>query len=280
MTGEEKTALASFLNLASDYLNDGHTRDREGQVFSDDAPPLIDAANPPPALPLAYMTEEPMESMEPSDSLESVESGKPAESAEVADSAEIEDSLGAVAAEISNCRSCGLCATRKNTVPGEGVSRPLVMVIGEGPGANEDATGRPFVGRAGQLLDKMLASIALSRDKNCFIANMIKCRPPENRDPAPQEMAACLPFLERQILLLRPQVILCAGRIAAQNLLKTGKGHSPWRGEFAELRVKDAVFPVLSTYHPSFLLREESFKRQAWEDLKLLKSRLTIPDKE
>jgi len=270
MTGEEKTALANFLNLASDYLSDGHALHKESQVFSDDAPPLIEVENPSPALPLAYMTEE------PADSSGFIEPAEPEPGELVAS----EDSLDAVAAEISVCRSCGLCATRKNTVPGEGVSRPLVMVIGEGPGANEDATGRPFVGRAGQLLDKMLASIALSRDKNCFIANMIKCRPPENRDPDPIEMAACFPFLERQILLLRPQVILCAGRIAAQNLLKTGKGQSHWRGEFEELRLGDAIFPVLSTYHPSFLLREESFKRQAWEDLKLLKSRLTLPEKE
>ena len=254
MTGEEKIALANFLSLASDYISCGHARNRESQVFSDDAPPPIDGENPPSALPLAYMTEEPSDYAE--------------------------DSLDALAEEISVCQACGLCATRKNTVPGEGVNRPLVMVIGEGPGADEDAAGRPFVGKAGQLLDKMLASIALSRDKNCYIANMVKCRPPGNRDPDPQEIAACFPFLERQILMLRPQIILCAGRIAAQNLLKTNTGLNALRGKFAELRVGETVFPVLSTYHPSAILRNESYKRPAWEDLKFLKSHLTIPDEE
>ena len=267
MTGEEKTALASFLNLASDYLNGGHALHKESQIFSDDAPLPINEENHPSAIPLAYMTEEPSESFDSSES-EPGELEAP------------EDTLDAVAEEISVCHACGLCATRKNTVPGEGVNRPLVMVVGEGPGADEDATGRPFVGRAGQLLDKMLASIALSRDKNCFIANMVKCRPPGNRDPDPIEMAACFPFLKRQILLLRPQVILCAGRIAAQNLLKTSKSLSALRGAFSELKVGEVTFPILSTYHPSGILRDESKKRPTWEDLKFLKSHLTIPNEE
>jgi DNA polymerase len=148
------------------------------------------------------------------------------------------------------------------------------MVVGEGPGADEDSTGRPFVGRAGQLLDKMLESIGLSRSKNCFIANMIKCRPPGNRDPGSEEIATCFPFLERQITLLSPQIILCAGRVAAQNLLKTNTGINALRGEFKELSIGETKIPVLCTFHPSAILRDESLKRPAWEDLKLLKSRL------
>jgi len=185
------------------------------------------------------------------------------------------ENLAELAAAIHTCKACGLGAARTNAVPGEGAERPLVMIIGEGPGADEDASGRPFVGKAGQLLDKMLASIALFRDKNCYIANVVKCRPPENRDPEPGEIAACFPFLERQIALLRPRAILCAGRVAAQGLLKTSQGINALRGRFAEFSLGGReTIPVLCTFHPSALLRNEALKRPAWEDLKLLKFHL------
>ena len=280
MTEEGKTALTDFLNLTSDYLLDGHTR------FHKANEPVEQPKADNPAIPLAYLVEEPGENFEDNDiqapaySLDG--SSGPAGTA---------DSIETVAAEISACRACGLEATRTHVVPGEGAAQPLVMVIGEGPGADEDAQGRPFVGRAGQLLDKMLASIGLYRDKNCYIANMVKCRPPGNRDPAPDEVAACSAYLERQILLLRPKLILCVGRVASQNLLKTVKGINALRGEFAELRISPAaefeldessdnalseetVIPVLPTFHPSALLRDESLKRPAWEDLKLLRAKL------
>jgi DNA polymerase len=163
------------------------------------------------------------------------------------------------------------------------------MVIGEGPGGDEDRAGRPFVGRAGQLLDKMLASVGLSRNKNCFIANMVKCRPPGNRDPALDEIAACFPYLERQINILRPKVILAAGRVAAQSLLRTSRGINALRGGFSEFELavsgkteaaEAAVVSLLPTFHPSAILRDESLKRPAWEDLKLLRSRLNSFDME
>ena len=182
--------------------------------------------------------------------------------------------LEQIAAEVKACAACSLCGTRKNTVPGEGAPLPLVMIIGEGPGADEDATGRPFVGKAGQLLDKMLDSIGLSRNKNCFIANVIKCRPPNKRDPLPEETAACAHFLEQQIKTLRPKFILCVGRISAQFLLKTTEPLGGLRGKFLELAAGDAAIPLLVTYHPSALLRNEELKRPAWEDLKLLRARL------
>jgi len=238
MTAEEKTTLNDLLNLASDYLKDGHTHAHK-----------TDEPEEKTALPLAYMVEE-----EPED--------------------DGVDSLEAVAADVGVCEACGLAATRKNVVPGEGAINPLVMVIGEGPGADEDAAGRPFVGRAGQLLDKMLESIELTRGKNCYIANMVKCRPPQNRDPATEEISACYPFLERQIILLKPVFILCAGRVAAQNLLKTSRGINALRGQFLDLTIGDLTIPVLPTFHPSAILRDETLKRPAWEDLKLLKSRL------
>jgi DNA polymerase len=182
------------------------------------------------------------------------------------------DSLEKVAAAVRACTACKLAETRKNAVPGEGVLNPLVMVIGEGPGADEDATGRPFVGRAGQLLDKMLASIGLSRESNCFIANVIKCRPPANRDPQPDETAACASFLERQIQIIKPRFILCAGRIAAHTLLNTTEPIGKLRGRFVDFQTGDTTLPFLATYHPSALLRNEDLKRPAWEDLKLLRS--------
>ncbi|MDR1250713.1 MAG: uracil-DNA glycosylase [Treponema sp.] len=180
--------------------------------------------------------------------------------------------LTQIAAEIRSCTACALCETRTNAVPGEGAERPLVMVIGEGPGADEDATGRPFVGRAGQLLDKMLGSIGLSRNSNCFIANVIKCRPPNNRDPLPEERAACAPFLEQQIEILKPPYILCAGRIAAHTLLNTTEPIGSLRGTFAELRAAGRVIPLFTIYHPSALLRNEDLKRPTWEDLKRLRA--------
>jgi DNA polymerase len=186
-----------------------------------------------------------------------------------------DDNLAQIAADIRSCAACALRETRTNAVPGEGAERPLVMVIGEGPGADEDATGRPFVGRAGQLLDKMLDSIGLSRTSNCFIANTVKCRPPNNRDPLPGETAACVPFLERQARLLQPRIILCAGRIAAQTLLKTDEAVGRLRGRFTSVTVADNAVPLLVTYHPSALLRNEELKRPAWEDLKMLRAALS-----
>ena len=271
MTAEEKTALARFLDLADDYLRDGHVSERENYAFADEALPEKSS------LPLAYMIEEPSENDDyQADSADSTDFLKSAESVEP------ENPLKKISDAITACRSCSLGATRKNAVPGEGVSNPLVMVIGEGPGADEDSAGKPFVGKAGQLLDKMLASIGLSRDKNCYIANMVKCRPPENRDPGPDEITACLPYLEQQITLLKPRLILCAGRVAAQNLLKTSAGINALRGKFIEFKLNQAavlqneemVIPLLPTYHPSALLRDESLKRPAWEDLKLLRTKL------
>ncbi len=183
------------------------------------------------------------------------------------------DSLEAIAAEIEACRACRLCEQRKRAVPGQGPAAPLAIVVGEGPGAEEDAQGLPFVGPAGKLLDKMLASIALDRASNCFIANVVKCRPPQNRDPAPDEQAACLGYLRRQISLLRPMAILCVGRIAAQALLGGSEGVGKLRGKWREFE----GLPLLVTYHPSALLRDDSYKRPAWEDLKLFRERLS-PD--
>ena len=182
--------------------------------------------------------------------------------------------LGALQAEANVCAACVLSASRKSVVFGQGAQMPEVLVVGEGPGAEEDNQGLPFVGASGKLLDKMLASIGLSRNENCYIANVVKCRPPNNREPAPDERAACMPFLREQIRILKPRAILCAGRTAAQALLETTEGIN-------KLRTRQHDFggiPLIATYHPSALLRDESLKRPAWEDLKRLRE-LIAPGK-
>lgn len=181
------------------------------------------------------------------------------------------DSLAAIAAEVEKCRACRLCEKRNRAVPGQGPAQPLALVVGEGPGAEEDSKGLPFVGPAGQLLDRMLSSIGLDRGGNCFITNIVKCRPPQNRDPAPDEQAACMGYLRRQIALLRPKAILCVGRIAAQALLGASEGVGRLRGSWREFE----GLPLLVTYHPSALLRDDTYKRPAWEDLKLFRERLS-----
>ena len=186
-------------------------------------------------------------------------------------------SMQEIYAAVAQCSACVLGRTRTHPVAGEGpeeLSRLInsveVMVIGEGPGADEDRQGRPFVGRAGQLLDKMLEAIQLSRKTNCYITNVVKCRPPQNRDPAPEERSCCAAFLDAQIRLLRPKMILVMGRIAAQHLLQTSDGIGKLRGRFFDYQ----GIPLMPTYHPSALLRDESLKRPAWEDLKQFRARL------
>ncbi len=179
-------------------------------------------------------------------------------------------SLDELNAKILRCTRCGLARTRNNVVPGMGVQNPEVLVVGEGPGHDEDMQGLPFVGKAGILLDRMLAAIGLDRKTNCYIANIVKCRPPENRNPLPDEQAACFSFLEAQIHILKPKMILCMGKIAIEKITGQNISINAQHGEFFEYN----GIPVMPTYHPSALLRNEELKRPAWEDLKKFKRRL------
>ena len=165
---------------------------------------------------------------------------------------------------VANCTACGLHQGRTQTVFGVGDHNAQWMIIGEAPGAEEDRQGEPFVGRAGQLLNAMLLAIGLPREA-VYIANVVKCRPPGNRDPAPEEAAACEPYLKRQIALIKPKVILVVGRIAAHNLLKTDAPLGTLRGK--RWSYADTGIPVIVTYHPAYLLRSPKEKRKAWEDL-------------
>jgi uracil-DNA glycosylase family 4 len=167
-------------------------------------------------------------------------------------------------ATVAACTRCPLSATRTQTVFGVGSVEATWLIVGEAPGAEEDRQGEPFVGRAGQLLNAMLRAIGLEREQ-VFIANVLKCRPPRNRDPAPLEAAQCLPYLERQIALLKPRIMLAVGRISAQNLLKTDVSLGRLRGQVHHFGVSRV--PLVVTYHPAYLLREPAEKRKAWEDL-------------
>jgi len=173
---------------------------------------------------------------------------------------------------VAHCSLCELHATRTQTVFGVGDRAAELMVVGEAPGADEDRQGEPFVGRAGKLLNEMLLAIGLQRPQ-VYIANILKCRPPNNRDPQPGEVACCEPFLQRQVELVRPRVMLALGRVAAHNLLKTQDSLTRLRGR--DHCYGDGRIPVVVTYHPAYLLRSPQDKRKAWQDLLRARGLLT-----
>lgn len=173
-------------------------------------------------------------------------------------------------AECLACRRCGLCETRKHVVFGQGVPNAEVLFVGEGPGANEDEQGLPFVGRSGKLLDSYLEAIDLDRNRNIFIANIVKCRPPENRDPLPEESAACMPWLRQQFQLLRPKIVVCLGRIAAQQMIDKNLSVTKDHGNFFDKQ--GTLF--MATLHPAALLRNPHSKPQAFEDFVALRDKI------
>ena len=265
MTAQEKATMAAFLDVSSDYLFGGFKRAHGEYTFQDD----VNTSTSSPRSSVSPCEEK------PENAPVYLQTTQPCADPD-------NDSMEAIAAEIASCTRCGLCEKRINTVPGEGITEPLVMVIGEGPGEDEDKTGRPFVGRAGQLLDRMLGSkgkIGLSRETNCYIANILKCRPPGNRNPQPDEISACIPFLTRQIKLLKPKIILAAGNTAAKTLLDSNEGITKLRGSFTIfsgtlLMDGDFNIPLLPTFHPSALLRDEGLKTPVWEDMQTLRAKL------
>ena len=172
-------------------------------------------------------------------------------------------------AEISACSRCRLCETRNNVVPGEGNAHARLMFIGEGPGREEDAQGRPFVGRSGELLTRMIAAIGLKRE-DVYICNIVKCRPPQNRNPEPDEAAACMNYLRAQFALIRPQVVVLLGKVACRYVLKEEISVMREHGKWYER--KGTWF--MPTYHPSALLRDPSKKREAWDDFQKIQAKL------
>lgn len=236
MTGTEKKQIYTMLNTVSDWLNEysSFEENKSCPNLKDDLMPEL-------------KNEKPINSIQ--EEISAIEN---------------------ISSKIKNCTRCDLCKKRKNTVVGMGVQNPLVLIVGEGPGADEDESGLPFVGKAGQLLDKMLIAINLSRNTNCYIANIVKCRPPENRDPLPEEIEACSSYLAAQIAVLKPRMILALGRVAAQSLLNSSLGIGQLRGKILDYN----GIPFMATYHPSALLRNEDLKRPAWIDLKVFREKL------
>lgn len=185
--------------------------------------------------------------------------------------------LNEVTREIHNCSRCKLHEFKKNYVPGEGSVEPDIMFIGEGPGETEDNLGRPFVGKAGQLLDKLIERMGYTRE-SVFIGNILKCRPPDNRDPLPDEVAACKPFLERQLEILKPKVIVCLGKVALNNLLDRSLSIMKERGKTFYFK----GIPVIPTYHPAYILRQktkESTSKAKWDTWKDMQKVLEIVKK-
>lgn len=169
-----------------------------------------------------------------------------------------------------NCNKCALCETRNNVVFGVGNKNSNILFIGEGPGENEDLQGEPFVGKGGKLLDKMLAAVDLSRDKNIYIANIVKCRPPKNRDPLPEEQEFCIDWLRNQVLLIKPKIIVCLGRIAAMKIMNPNIKITKEHGKFIE---KNGVL-MMATLHPAALLRNPNNKPGAFEDFLKLREKI------
>ena len=191
--------------------------------------------------------------------------------------------LEKIAGEVNKCRKCDLGSLRTNAVPGEGHPHARIMFVGEAPGADEDAQGRPFVGRAGQLLDRVIEACGLKRS-DVFIGNILKCRPPENRDPRAEEIISCLPYLQRQIEIIEPQVIVALGAHAARTLLNTTKSIGELRGQFHEYYagIGRPSIKLMATYHTAYLLRNYSQenRRRVWEDMKKVLAELGLPTPE
>ncbi|MFA5555073.1 MAG: uracil-DNA glycosylase [Phycisphaerae bacterium] len=190
-----------------------------------------------------------------------------------------QNELEAVATQVAQCRKCELGSLRTNPVPGEGNPDARLVFIGEGPGADEDAQGRPFVGRAGQLLDKMIKAMGLQRS-DVYICNIIKCRPPGNRDPKPEEIFQCLPYLQRQLEIIQPEIIVALGAHAARTLLETTKPIGQLRGQFLDYYTSLGKPPIklMATFHPAYLLRNYSDdnRRKVWEDLQKVLAELGL----
>ena len=205
---------------------------------------------------------------------------EPQEQDDGAAAAEAQKQLEKINEEVDRCRKCELGSLRTNAVPGEGNPNARIMFVGEGPGADEDAQGRPFVGRAGQLLDKVITAMGLKRN-DVFIGNILKCRPPENRDPRADEIINCLPYLQRQIEIINPEIIVALGAHAARTLLNTTKPIGQLRGQFHEYYAGLGRPPIklMATYHTAYLLRNYSQenRKRVWEDMQKVITELGLP---
>ncbi len=222
---------------------------------------------PPPALPARDLFGNPIAEAVPRGSRPGIFAAETAEPP-AASLAEVRERLG-------DCRRCKLCEGRTNIVFGVGDERARLMFVGEGPGRDEDLQGEPFVGRAGQLLTKIIEAIGLTREQ-VYIANCVKCRPPDNRVPEPDEIAACQPFLRQQLAVVRPRIVVTLGSVATQTLLGTTRGITSLRGKFHQA----GEYRIMPTFHPAYLLRNPNAKREVWDDMKLVRDALAALERE
>ena len=202
---------------------------------------------------------------------------EPSKTEKIATCEEKQKQLEQIASICDKCQKCQLAKTRTNVVAGDGNPSAKIMFVGEAPGADEDAKGIPFIGRAGKLLDKIIAAMGLAR-KDVFIGNIIKCRPPANRDPKPQEIMQCMPYLTQQINVIRPKVIIALGAHAARTLLNTNKTIGQLRGRFEDFKTDEFTAKLMSTYHPAYLLRSYSpaNRKKVWDDMKMVLTELNM----
>lgn len=261
---QRKDAILREMGLAPLWRLRGVSEEQDATVVA--APVVLHEppATHPAAVPTAAPSLRPLRNVLPLAAMAAPEPERPTPVAVPAASVHVGD-LGwdALEARIRGCEACALCRRRKQAVPGVGDREADWLFVGEGPGAEEDERGEPFVGQAGRLLDNMLASIDLKRGEDVYIGNAVKCRPPHNRTPETAELAACFPYLQRQIELIRPRLIVALGRPAAQALLNQEIRIGAARGKLFSY----GSIPVIVTYHPAYLLRNLSDKAKAWEDL-------------
>lgn len=280
MNAEEKQAVYTLLRTASQNIYGYTPASFSEKELPEEPVPAVAAVPVPPATPSAEIHMQFQESQvspkpQTMDSKpQEVPSPAPAPASPAASSSGL--TMGEVILKIARCTRCALARTRMSTVPGIGVKNPEVLVIGEGPSAADNDSGLPFTGPAGQLLDKMLLAIKLERNKNCYLTNIVKCMPPQNRDPYPDEAEACFGYLEAQIKILNPKMILCAGRVAAVSLLKNNQNVNlshpveQLRGRFYDYN----GIPVAVIHSPESVLRNQALKRPVWEDLKAFAAKL------
>lgn len=274
VSAQQEQAPAAHSPKTGSAAHDAVLAALSGQVVTaQDTPAQTPSARTPsnaaPARPVTTPAKRPAGQASAASKIELVVRGGVAETEKIAAAAH---DLETLSAAIAACQACGLCQERERVVVGQGVMQPAVMVIGEAPGDQEDRMGEPFVGRSGMLLDNMLSAIGSGRDSNAYVANVVKCRPPGNRNPRPEEVAACRPFLMRQIELVKPLSILALGKFAAQTLLGVDAPLSAMREQAYTLPHPGHMVPVVVSYHPSYLLRRPSEKAAAWQDLQRARS--------
>lgn len=255
-----RAQFLEVLGIAAEWVPRHGAEAPVAEAVADDDRDIAVAA---PAPVVAQAVVEAVEAVEVVEAVETVEARVAPVTPSIDEAAIAAMDWPALEAAVATCTACGLADTRTSTVLGVGDRDAEWMLVGEAPGQNEDLEGEPFVGQAGKLLDNMLAALGLSRDRNVFIANVLKCRPPGNRNPEPEEVEHCEPFLRRQIALVKPKVIVVLGRFAAQSLLRSTTPIGKLRGT---VHTYEGI-PVVVTYHPAYLLRTLTDKARAWEDL-------------